>query len=75
MEGWDDVSGKQLDPEMVKEARKEEMEEFRNHQVYVERPIEACLRETGRKPIDIIWVDINKGDDECPEYRPRLVAT
>ena len=29
---------------------------------------------TGKKPIGVRWVDINKGDDQNPDYRSRLVA-
>ena len=29
---------------------------------------------TGKAPIKVRWLDINKGDKEMPEYRPRLVA-
>ena len=29
---------------------------------------------TGKAPIGCRWIDINKGDDEKPEYRSRLVA-
>ena len=30
--------------------------------------------ETGKAPIGVRWVDINKGDKVHPEYRSRLVA-
>ena len=29
---------------------------------------------TGRPPISVRWVDVNKGDDVNPNYRSRLVA-
>ena len=28
----------------------------------------------GRSPISVKWVDVNKGDDDAPNYRSRLVA-
>ena len=31
---WDDVSGTDLDPRLTSKARAEDMEKFRNHQVY-----------------------------------------
>ena len=71
---WDDMSGKELDWELVAAARTEEMEEFRKHQVYVKVPIKECWEKTGKKPIGVRWVDINKGDQVNPEYRSRLVA-
>ena len=59
---------------MAKEARKEEMKEFRKHKVYIKVPIEECYQVTGKGPLGIRWIDINKGDDVNPEYRSRLVA-
>ena len=32
------------------------------------------LDQTGKEPIGTRWVDINKGDEQNPEYRSRLVA-
>ena len=71
---WDDVSNSSLDPEMVKAARKEELEEYRKYGVYKKVPIERAWKEIGRGPIGVRWVDINKGDEVHPEYRSRLVA-
>ena len=31
-------------------------------------------KQTGKGPISVRWIDINKGDKECPNYRSRLVA-
>ena len=73
-EFWDDLSGKPLDAEEVRKARVEEMGEFAKHQVYEKVPTEECWRETGAAPIGTRWVDVNKGDDDKPEYRSRLVA-
>ena len=50
-EYWDDTSGHVLDPRLVKEAREEEMVEFRKHGVCAKVPIQDCIHETGRKPI------------------------
>jgi len=71
---WDDVSGKELDPKMVQRAREEEMCEFRKHTVYEKVPLAQCWSRTGKKPIGVRWVDINKGDIRNPKYRSRLVA-
>ena len=35
---------------------------------------QQCWDNTGKAPIGVRWVDINKGDDINPEYRSRLVA-
>ena len=37
-------------------------------------PKEECWKEPGTAPIGTRWVDVNKGDDDKPEYRSRLVA-
>ena len=71
---FDDVSGKWLDNDLVAAARKEEMEVFKQHNVYTKVPLEECLRVTGKKPIGCRWIDTDKGDDDNPEYRSRLVA-
>ena len=71
---WGDDSGKMLKTEKVILARKEEIEEFRKHNVYLKVPIEECYQVTGKGPLGIRWIDINKGDDEFEEYRSRLVA-
>ena len=71
---WDDISGQELNHEMVKRARAEEMQAFKKHNVYTKVPIEECMRETGNKPIGHRWVDIDKGDRNHPNYRSRLVA-
>ena len=74
LEAWDDVSGKALDPEKVKEARKEELGYFRRYEVYKKVPTKECWEKTGKAPIGVRWIDINKGDADNPEYRSRLVA-
>ena len=71
---WDDMTGFKLDPALVKIARKEEIDEYHKHQVYEKVPLTQCIQRTGKKPIGIRWVYINKGDEKYPEYRARLVA-
>ena len=69
----DDVSGVQLDPGLLKEARKVEMKFFREMKVYTRVP-RAMQRMKGGKVIGVRWVDVNKGDSEFPDYRSRLVG-
>ena len=71
---WDDANGGWLDPKLVRAARAEELAAIKSYEVYVKRPIKECLEVTGKKPMPIRWVDTNKGDDENPEYRSRIVA-
>ena len=37
-------------------------------------PRQKCYDATGKAPITVRWVDVNKGDDISPRYRSRLVA-
>ena len=71
---WDDISGEPLSTERVIRARLEEIEEFRKREVYDKVPIRQCWERTGKAPIGVRWVDINKGDSVSPENRSRLVA-
>ena len=71
---FDDQSGEPLRPDMVRRARREEIEYFKERKVYEKVTIDECWRTTGAGPIGVKWVDINKGDTKCPNYRSRLVA-
>ena len=74
LEAYDDLTGDVLDPELMKKARKEEIEYFRQMGVYDKVKIEESLKVTGKAPIAVRWVDVNKGDSANPKYRSRLVA-
>ncbi len=74
-EGYrDSVTGQPLRAELVKAARKLEMEYFEAKRVWEKRPRSEALARTGKVPITVRWIDTNKGDDEHPNYRSRLVA-
>ena len=55
-------------------ARAEEIKIFNQYSVYTKVPWEEAKRLTGKAPIGVRWVDVNKGDSVNPEYRSRLVA-
>ena len=61
-------------PAMVEAARKEEIAYFKSMGVYKKVPRQKCWDATGRQPIAVRWIDINKGDTKVPNYRSRLVA-
>ena len=69
----DDVSGVELDPELVKQAREVEMSFFRRMKVYTRVP-RAMQIMKGGKIIGVRWVDVNKGDSQKPDMRSRLVG-
>ena len=71
---YDDVSGKSLDPGLVREARKVEMGYFRKKNMYTKVARAECFAQTGKGPVTTRWIDINKGDEANPSYRSRLVA-
>ena len=50
------------------------MQQFAKHQVYIKVPIQQCYDSTGKAPIKVRWIDINKGDEESREHRSRLVV-
>ncbi len=70
----DAVSGQPLEPALVRAARKKELEYFDHKQVWRKRPRAEALAKTGKRPISVRWIDVNKGDDDAPNYRSRLVA-
>ena len=59
---------------MVRAARAEEMETVKKMKVWVKVDREQCFRDTGRPPIKLRWVDVNKGDADKPNYRSRIIA-
>ena len=76
-EGWiaiDDVTGQRLDPKLMRAARKDEIAYFRKMGVYEKVDVKESWQHTGKAPIAVRWVDINKGDTDNPNYRSRLVA-
>ena len=42
--------------------------------VYEKVAIQEAYDATGKAPIAVRWVDVNKGDSQSPKYRSRLVA-
>ena len=66
---WDDLTGRELDRGMVEAARAEELAVVKKMQVWRKVRREECFQATGRPPIKLKWVDINKGDELHPKYR------
>jgi len=70
---WDDLTGMRLDAQMVIEARRKEMEYVRKKPVWVKIPRSLAVQK-GWKIVKTRWIDINKGDNETPLYRSRVVG-
>ena len=63
-----------MNPELVREARREELKCVRSRRVYEIVPWSRAVERTGKPPIRTRWVDTNKGSAGDPEYRSRWVA-
>ena len=70
----DDLTKQPLDSMMVRAARRTELDFFKSKDVWEIASEQEARRNTGRPPISVRWVDVNKGDDITPNYRSRLVA-
>ena len=70
----DDLSGQLLRDDLVMAARKLELDYFTNKGVWNKVPRQQAFAQTGRPPIGVRWVDVNKRDDLNPNYRARIVA-
>ena len=70
----DDITGQVLRDELVREARRVELDFFNKKGVWMKVPYEEARKRTGKPPITVRWVDTNKGDEVEENYRSRLVA-
>ena len=70
----DDLTGQVLKDSLVLEARLTELAFFHSKGVWAKRPMDRSRQCTGKPPITVRWVDVNKGDEVSPKYRSRLVA-
>ena len=70
----DDVNGAPLDARLVARARTEEITGLHKHNVYTKVSLDECYKNTGKAPIGTRWVDHNKGDNDNPDVRCRLVG-
>ena len=70
----DDLTGQVLRDEWVEKARSVELAYFHSKNVWIKVPKQDSRRNSGKAPISVRWVDVNKGDDLNPNYRSRLVA-
>ena len=70
----DDLTGQVLRDDLVRAARLKELDYFNRKGVWLKVPHQRARQRTGRQPISVRWVDVNKGDEQDPNYRSRLVA-
>ena len=70
----DRITGEVLDAKLVVAAREEEMDYMKTVKVFERVSVDVAWEETGAPPINVDWVDVNKGDGTRPNVRSRLVA-
>ena len=70
---WDDLTGMRLQADKVIEAREKEVKYVREMKVWENIP-RRLAQAKGWNIIKTRWIDINKGDDDNPVYRSRLVG-
>ena len=71
---YDDIHGPALCTDLVQAARREELDWVKKEKIYTKVPLAQCRQRTGKQPLDTCWIDNNKGDDERPNYRSRVVV-
>ena len=70
----DDITGQLLKDELVFKASAIELEYFNSKGVWKKVPRYNARAATGRPPVTVRWVDINKDNEIHHNYRSRLVA-
>ena len=70
----DDITGQVLVDALIGDARRLELDDFHDKGMWELRERGGCHKRTGRPPVTVRWVDVNKGDDINTNYRSRLVA-
>ncbi len=71
---YDEITGATLSPELVRQARAEEIKFMLEWGVWKRARVTECWQETGKPPIGSKWVDVNKGDEKKPLIRSRFVV-
>ena len=72
---FDDITGKELPWQAVKQAREKELKYLRELGVYEEANERTAVSKYNVTPVDTKWVDTGKAFEEEPmQIRPRLVA-
>lgn len=70
---YDNITGEELEPEAVMQARAVEIDWVRSINLYDKVPRAEALSR-GHKPLPVRWVDVDKGDYLKPNIRSRLVG-
>jgi len=71
---FDDNTGEVLPAELVTKAKEDELKFFSSKNVWDIVPLPEAKCISGKAPIGVRWVIVNKGDKTNPNIRARLVA-
>ena len=71
---YDQYTGLELDPVAAAAARQSEIDFGWRLKVFEPRPRTEAYQRMGRKPFGMRWMDCNKGDEQRPKLRSRLVV-
>ena len=71
----DDMSKQVLKDSLVQEARAKELLYFNSKGVWRKRPRSEAFQKTGRAPITVRWVDVNKGGELNPKVQVEIGGT
>ena len=74
-EAHDDVHGGALPPELVRAARRKEIQFLKDRKVYSVSTAAEAFRLTRRPPLELKWIDTNKVDQRLFNIRSRLECT
>ena len=79
---YDEYTGLEMDPKLVRSGRLNEMEFLEKlgkrvgceHGIWDVVPVTVCLEQTGKPPVGVRWVEHMTNDPEKPDIRCRLVV-
>jgi hypothetical protein len=71
---YDENTWEMLDPKLVEEGEKAELQRFRDMNVYEYVPRDQAINDEGGKFVKVKWVRVNKGTTQKPLVKCRLVA-
>ena len=74
MQYYDENTWEWLDPKLVVEGERAELQRFRDMNVYEYVPREQAIHDEGGKFVKVKWVRVNKGTTQQPMVKCRLVA-
>jgi hypothetical protein len=74
MQYYDENTWEVLDPTLVEQGEKAELQRFRDMNVYEYVPRDQAITDEGGKFVKVKWVRVNKGTAQNPIVKCRLVA-